>query len=214
MHAFPFLFFDLDGTLADTIGDLALAVNLTLAGLGLPPLDTQLVRGFVGQGAAVLLAQCLRAAGGEGADLDAAVRLFRRQYHEHLTDTTTLYPGVAETLEALSERRMAVITNKPYEHAERLLRHLGIRRHFELVLGHESCLRHKPDAEPALHAMRVLGARKEEVLLVGDAEYDILCARNAGVTCAAALYGFQAPEELRALRADFYLERFADLLAL
>jgi phosphoglycolate phosphatase len=214
MLPFRFLFFDLDGTLADTLGDIAVSVNLTLDRYGLPPLNLERVCSFVGQGPANLMRRSFQEQGSEPEAIDEAVTLFYKLYDEHLTDTTRLYPAVGETLASLSDHRKAVITNKPLAHAERILQRLGIRRNFETVIGYESLPQHKPSPEPILHVMREMQAAKEDVLMIGDALYDIESARNAGVRCAAALYGFQAREELLALKADYYLERFDDLITL
>ncbi len=195
------------------MGDIAASVNRTLVHYDLPKLDIPTIRSFVGEGPGVLMTKSFHASGREAAPLQESLRLFLETYDAHLLETTILYPGVEETLKALSVYRKAVITNKPFHHAERILQHFDIRRHFEIILGHDSLPQTKPAPEPVWHVLSAMGGKCEEAILIGDANYDIECARNAGVACATALYGFQSREKLLALKSDYYLEQFSDLLS-
>ncbi|MBI3693246.1 MAG: HAD hydrolase-like protein, partial [Acidobacteria bacterium] len=139
------LVFDLDGTLADSKLDLALAVNATRADVQLPPLPQEIVFSYVGNGAPTLVR---RALGEEfdDAQLERSLEFFLGYYRQHMLDNTRLYPGVAESLDRLraAGKRLAVLTNKPWRFSRDLLRGLGIGDHFGAIYGGNSFETKKP----------------------------------------------------------------------
>lgn len=201
------LLFDLDGTLADSAGDIGFSLNFTLQTLGREPLTPADVKRYVGDGVRQLLS---RSAGAlTDAEMAKALELFMPHYLEHCADTTALYPGVRETLDAFKSKSLAVVTNKPARHTEKTLKKLGIEGLFGAVVGGDSLPQRKPSPEPLWDALRRLGVSPADAVMVGDSGVDIQAARAAGVGAAGVTYGFRPKEELAG--ADFILDRFADL---
>ena len=190
------LMFDLDGTLIDSREDLATAVNLTRADLGLPALPMERVAGFVGDGAKKLLERSLR---GESADIDALAPRFYQHYREHLCDATTLYPGVAEGLACLKEKGflLALISNKPSEFCQTTLRHFGLHDLFSGVLGGDDTVRLKPHPQPIFQTLEKLGVPASNAWMIGDHRTDLEAARHARVHSGFVTYGIgtAAPEK-------------------
>lgn len=208
--------FDLDGTLVDSSRDLATAVNRALPQVlpGTPPLDVELVRGFIGEGATVLIRRCLDHIGRADVDADAVLGVFLEAYRGCLLDTTRLYPGVEEALDALGAWRepplLAVLTNKPGDMSRALVAGLGVSARFARVLGSGDGLPRKPDPAGLRALMAELGAEPRTTALVGDSRIDVLTARAAGVCAVGVGYGLD-PEGLRAACPDVVL---ADMRAL
>ena len=201
--------FDLDGTLVDTRADLTAAVNHTLEKLALPPLSTEQVCRYVGDGLETLLS---RALGLQHGDLvDNAVRLFRDYYGLHLLDRTRLYPGVRETLEHFRGKRKAIVTNKPLAFSKRILAGLEIESHFEVILGGDSTVQRKPHPEPALKVLTLTGVDPRLAAMVGDSPADIEMAKQAGLYSIGVTYGLRSAEEVRAAGPDLLLESLPEL---
>ena len=209
--AIDLLIFDLDGTLADTKLDLANAVNATRAHYGLPPLENERVYSYVGNGAPVLIRRCM---GPEfnGEQIQSALEYFLARYREHMLDTTTLYPGIRESLDRLKAEGvlMAVLTNKPVRFSEEIVKGLGIGGHFFRIYGGNSFDQKKPDPKGVDLLLAEAGVTKERALMVGDSVVDVLTARNAGIAVCGVTYGFQ-PETLFAEPPDILVERMEDL---
>jgi len=197
--------FDLDGTLVDSLADIANAVNFARAAVGYEPLSLPAVRGFVGDGMTKLLERAIP----EPAHRPQATTCFKEHYAAHLADCTRPYAGMIEALDALTARglRCAVITNKPHAFAVPILDKLGLTRFFPVVLGGDSTRTQKPSAEPFRVALEGLGAAPgdfSETLMVGDGHNDIKGARAAGVTSCAVLWGFTDEALLRGLQPDCF----------
>jgi phosphoglycolate phosphatase len=181
--------FDLDGTLVDSRADLADACNATLVAFGHAPLDVETVTRMIGEGARVLLERAFaaRQAPLPGEALDT----FLQRYDEHLTVQTRPYPGVPAMVEAAARRsRLAVLTNKPQRHSDRLLDYLGLRRFMFRVVGGDGPVPRKPDPAGLLSLADEAGARVDRTLLVGDSWVDLETARRGGVGVCLARYGF------------------------
>lgn len=182
--------FDLDGTLVDSVTDLAAAADRLVVELGGRPLTRDQVIAMVGDGAALLVARALAA-----ADLDpdtpGALARFLELYDACLLDTTVPYPGVRAALDAIDPLvPLAVVTNKPGRPAERILEALGLRSSFVEVIGGDGPWPRKPD--PAgLQSLRV-HARGGPIVLVGDSPVDAETANRAGAAFVWAAYGFGA----------------------
>lgn len=203
------LIFDLDGTLADTRGDLTDAVNNALERLELPSLSMEQVCRYVGDGVHTLLS---RALGPERRDvIDKGVRFFREYYGIHLLDQTRLYPGVRETLEYFQGKRKAIVTNKPLEFTVRILNGLEIDAHFELVLGGDSTVERKPHPEPARKVLSATGVEARLAVMVGDSPADIEMAKQAGIYSVGVTYGLRPAAILQAASPDLLLDDLREL---
>ena len=184
--------FDLDGTLVDSRRDIAESANELLATLGASPLDHDEVVRMVGEGARLLVTRVLAAAGTR-FDLDAAYARFSVIYERRLADHTRPYPGVVTGLERLADHyTLAVLTNKPQHHTDKLLEVLDLRRYFVQVLGGDTAHGRKPDPAGLLTIAGAAGAAPASTLLVGDSWVDVETARRAGCAVCFAEYGFGA----------------------
>lgn len=203
--------FDLDGTLIDSATDLAAAASALAVELGGRALTRAEVVAMVGEGAPVLVRRVLTAAGLDPAT-DGALDRFLALYDERLLDTTRLYPGIRQVLDALDPLlTLAVVTNKPRLPAERLLDALGVRPLFLEVVGGDGPLPRKPD--PAgLRSLR-LHADGGPLVLVGDSPVDAETARRAGVPFVLAAYGFGAAAFTTTAADAFVADAVADLPA-
>ncbi len=204
------LIFDLDGTLIDSKLDLALAVNAALDELGRDPLPHATIFSYVGQGAPNLIARAL----GEGATDEDCVRgleFFITYYSAHKLDNTSLYPGVRETLDALSGMPMAILTNKPVGASRGILEGMGLSDRFRFIYGGNSFERKKPDPMGVESILREFGATPSQVMFVGDSEIDILTARNAGTWVCGVTYGFGS-HMLAEYPPDILVDNLTELL--
>lgn len=182
--------FDLDGTLVDSQADLASATNALVEEFGGPRLPDAAIIAMVGEGAAVLVRRALTAAGLD-PESSGALDRFLALYDARLLDRTVAYDGIPEALDALGvEVPLSVLTNKPLRATERILEGLGLRRHFQHVVGGDSPFGRKPGPAALLHLARVTGATAADTVLVGDSPVDVATARRAGTLICLARYGF------------------------
>jgi phosphoglycolate phosphatase len=208
------LVFDLDGTLVDSSRDIAAAVGAALARVspGAPAVPFEAVLSFVGEGARLLVERSLRHA---GLDLpaDDVLPVYLDCYRERLLDTTRLYPGIADSLEALGGTTLAVLTNKPGDMSRAILDGLGVASRFARVWGAGDVPSRKPDPAGLQLLMAGLGAKPAETWMVGDSAADVGAARAAGVRVAGVTWGFH-PVALRAAGPDRLVDLPAALAAL
>jgi len=207
--------FDLDGTLADTAGDLALAIERTLADFGLPPHPQDVVQGMVGNGLKKLVERAFAEHGVTLSDADhqkAFARLLEH-YSADPFENSKLYPGVRETLETLDAAgiRCAVLTNKMDPIARSVLEGLGIAGLFKAVHGEKSGLPRKPDPASAFNLVEALGATPETTLMVGDSQVDLKTARAAGLRAVLVTYGYSTVP-VATLGADAVINHIHDLV--
>ena len=207
------LSFDLDGTLLDTLPDIAASVNRTLEAFGRPSLPLALIGTMVGDGARTLLARALGQGGaGPGAGPgDPALDFFLRDYLRHCLAETRPYPGVRETLERLGDYRLIIVTNKPRLQVDRMLDGLALRNYFALVITPDECPERKPDPAPFRMALARLALAPGEMAHIGDSPCDILGGKAAGLLTVGVTYGIGAAEEVRAAGPDYLLARFEEL---
>jgi phosphoglycolate phosphatase len=208
--------FDLDGTLLDTLPDIATALNRALIAEGYDALPLETVLEGVGRGAAVLVERMTA-----GRPVDAATRErilagFFTHYESlhHAADAAVQpFPGVRECLDQLRERgyRLAVVTNKRRDLALRSLADGGVLDAFELVVGGDTCRERKPHPEPLLHALQQMGLPVEAALMVGDSSNDVDAARAAGIPVVVVPYGYNGGEDPRTLPADAHVSGLAEL---
>jgi phosphoglycolate phosphatase len=206
--------FDLDGTLVDSSRDIAASVNATLGRVapGTAALSLEAILSFVGEGAGLLVERSLRHAG-LGLATEEVLPVYIDCYRERLLDTTRLYPGVAEALDALAGTTLAVLTNKPGDMSRTILEGLGVASRFARVRGAGDVPSRKPDPAGLLGLMSELGASAGETWMVGDAATDVLVARAAGTRVAGVTWGFH-PAALRAAAPDRVLDLPAELARL
>ncbi len=203
------LIFDLDGTLIDSVGDIADALNRALAELGLPPHTDSQVAGMIGNGVTELVRRALGLA--HEPFLPEAVNRYRAAYTQRPLGRTGLYLGVKETLAALAHVDKAVATNKPGEVSREILRKLGVADHFIAILGEDDVGRKKPDPLIVDILRGKSGASRSRTLYVGDSLVDADTADAASVDLALVTYGYADPTILRARKARHHLDRFTDL---
>jgi len=205
------LIFDLDGTLVNTLEDIAASVNYTLARLGSPLLPLDTVRQYVGDGIEMLMSRSL---GGRERRLDDAVSLYKDHHRRNLVVRSALYPSVRETLEHFKSLPLAMISNKSAEFIGPLLDGLGIGQYFKLIIGADAGLPLKPAPDAVLRILSELRVRQERAAIVGDGTSDILAGRAAGVLTCAVTYGFRSEDELRKAGPDYLIHELSELKTL
>ena len=188
--------FDLDGTLLDTLQDLANSVNYALRQYGLPEHSLDDVRRFVGNGVRLLMERAVPD-GAQHPQFEAVFATFRQHYMEHSLDTTRPYDGIVETIHELKMRgcRLAVVSNKMMAATQELVTHFFPE--IEVAIGeHEAAgIRKKPAPDTVYEALRqlglVVGGFPDDTVYVGDSDVDIATARNSGLPCISVLWGFR-----------------------
>ncbi len=214
------ILFDLDGTLIDSAPDLALAVNHMLVEIGREAVDAEVIRSWVGNGASILVQRGLSGQMQIDADLDPqlvekALAIFLAFYKKHLCVDTVTYPNVRSTLKILKAHgyKLAVVTNKPFDFIEPILKGLELEGIFELLLGGDCLEKRKPDPLPLHHACEKLGVTVEQSLMVGDSKNDILAANAANMQSVGLTYGYNYGEDINEHGPDLVFKDFADIIA-
>lgn len=194
--------FDLDGTLLDTVPDIAVAANAMLRELGRAAYTEEAIAAFVGHGTAQLVARCLPEMDTE--DLVQAQGIFRRHYTIENGRRSKLYPGVMQALEMLNDvgLPLAVVTNKPAVFTEPLLAAIGLAPFFRFAISGDSLTQKKPHPLPLLHACKLFDVAPAENLHIGDSRHDAAAARAAGCPVWLTPYGYNAGEPVRAADCD------------
>ncbi|WP_394182581.1 phosphoglycolate phosphatase [Marinomonas posidonica] len=205
---------DLDGTLVDSVPDIAAAVDAFLSEFQAPLAGEEQVRAWVGLGAAKLIEQALDWAGLSQDKHEDAYRLFLIHYHQHLTDHSKLYPNVVAILKAFKHNGVpvALITNKPSVFIKPILDKFGITEEFAWFLGGDTLDEKKPSALPLLHCSESIEAQPERCLMIGDSITDFKAAQNAGFKSALVTYGYHQGVDLKGLGADAIIDDLAELL--
>lgn len=198
---------DLDGTLLDTVPDLAVAANAMLADMGRPALDVALIRTFVGKGIARFVEKSVAASLGRApgpAELDEALVLFERCYSAVNGKHTSIYPGVFEGLKRLREMAMplACVTNKAARFTQPLLERMRLAPYFSQVVAGDTLPRKKPDPLPLMHVCEQLGIAPAQMLMIGDSANDAEAARSAGCPVFCVDYGYSEGRDVRELDID------------
>lgn len=203
------IIFDLDGTLVDSNADLVASVNHVRGQCGLSPLDDGLIREMIGDGAEMLVRRALGDHASE-AMVQEGLRRFLGYYREHMLDQTCLYPGVVETLDALAECKLAVLTNKPWRFSCLMLEGLGIYDRFAAIYGGNSFSEKKPHPVGIHRILSDTGSRAPGTWMVGDSSVDVLTGRNAGVHTCGVTYGYAA-HSFERHPPDVEIDAFAEL---
>ena len=216
MNSFSTYIFDLDGTLLDTLGDLAASVNYALRAHGMPEHSIDDVRRFVGNGVRKLMERAVPDGAGNPR-FDETFATFRQYYMAHSLDTTRPYEGIPETLAALKARgcHLAVVSNKMMAATQELCRHF-FPDTIEVAIGEDEAagIRRKPAPDTVFTAIKALGVGKEDAVYVGDSDVDIQTARNAGLPCISVLWGFRDRDFLISHGAQTFITHPAELLSL
>ena len=211
--------FDLDGTLVDSVPDLAWCIDRTMPRFGIPPRGEALVRDWVGDGVQRLVERALTGESDTQADpgtLREACAVFLELYGVHGRDRSRVYPGVRDGLAELRAHgaSLVCITNKPHAPAVRLLAHLALLDSFDLVLGGDSLARRKPDPLPLLHACSELGVAVGRSVFVGDSLNDVAAARAAGMRVVCVSYGYNHGRDISEAAPDAVVDSLEELAAL
>lgn len=207
--------FDLDGTVADTLADLAAAVNYALTRRGLKPYPVEAYRQFVGNGVDNLMKTVLK----EHATPEAVAQMkadFTAYYADHCLDYTKDYPGMADLLKSLDDRgfKTAVISNKPDRFVPGILQKLYPDHSFSPAWGQQPDIPRKPAPDALLKAIELCGVTKDETLYVGDSNVDVVFAHNAGVKVCGVSWGFRGAQELKEAGADVIVSDAEEILHL
>lgn len=222
-HKFPLaaraIVFDLDGTLLDTLPDLARAANLMLADLGRPQVSEPEVRAFIGDGAARLVKRVLTGdwqREPEAALFEHAMPIFNHHYREGVARETRPFPGVIEGLDAFRAKGfpLGCITNKPEIFTLPLLAETGLAPYFDLVVSGDVLPRKKPDPMPITYACGYFSARPERVVLIGDSINDRKAAHEAGCAALGVTYGYVPSGDVRSLGFDAIVDSLKEAVNL
>lgn len=204
--------FDLDGTLLDTLGDLAEGVNFALRKNGLKEIPKEKVRGYVGNGAKLLIS---RSTGTGFSDplFEKCYSDFREYYFNHLSVRTKPYEGISEVLKTLKDRdlKTAILSNKP-DPATKALSEIYFGSLIDIAQGEKPEINKKPSPDGVYAILSELKVKKEEAVYVGDSEVDIQTAKNSGLNCISCSWGFKEREFLVENGASVIADKPADIL--
>lgn len=205
--------FDLDGTLLDTLQDLAAAVNFALRKNGMEEHSIDDIRRFVGNGVRKLIERAVPD-GSKNPRIDEVFADFRSYYMQHSLDTTKPYDGITEILQELKQRgcKMAVVSNKMMAATQELVAHFFPE--IEVAIGENEAegIRKKPAPDMVFEALNRLGAEAESAVYIGDSDVDIQTAKNAGVPCISVLWGFRNRKFLLEHGAQRFIEKPSEII--
>lgn len=214
MKNIKMIIFDLDGTLVNTLEDLAVSTNEALKLYGYQEHSIEAYRHFVGNGIYKLIERALPKDSRTEETVNLLKEAFITYYDAHLTDYTNPYEGIEEMLEKLKEEgiQLAVVTNKPHVQALRVVEACFKPGTFMQVVGQQDGVPHKPDPTVIRKMLDTYGLVEEEVLYIGDSDVDMQTARNAKLRGIGVAWGFRGEEELRENGAYAVLEKAEELL--
>jgi phosphoglycolate phosphatase len=213
---FRAVIFDLDGTLLDTLEDIADAMNSVLEARGYPAYETDAYRYFVGDGVNMLIKRALPGEKLDDEIIAELVKAYREAYGIYWKIKTQPYEGVPEMLDMLTARKLklAVLSNKPDDFTKRCVRELLSRWTFHIVLGYQDGISAKPDSAGALQIAEQFGIPSGDILFLGDTSVDMKTAVAAGMYPVGALWGFRSEAELISSGANKVIERPQEILTL
>jgi len=208
--------FDFDGTLLDTLQDLAESVNSVLSRSGFPEHSLEAYRHFVGEGIEELARRVLPEGHRDEATITKTLTDVRQEYRQRWPNHTRPYEGIPELLDALTARRvkMAIVTNKPDDSTRTMAARLLPRWKFDVIVGATTEMPRKPDPKGALEASRLLRLSPEAILYVGDSDIDMKTANAAGMYAVGVLWGFRSADELIKNGAKVLIRKPLELLEL
>ncbi len=209
MRKISLIVYDFDGTLVDTLFDIADSVNLTLADLSLSQLPRETIRKYVGKGVEHLMAQTLNDT--DFTDIPRAVSLFKKHYSENLVNHTDFYPHGREILEHFKNKKQAICSNKPEDFVHRILESLNGLHSFDAIIGGDSVKSKKPDPEGMNFILERLNVSADEAVLIGDSPVDIETGKRAGVYTCVVNYGLGFAEEIATAKPDCSIDCLSEL---
>ncbi|MDR3071757.1 MAG: HAD-IA family hydrolase [Endomicrobium sp.] len=193
---FDFLIYDLDGTLVDSLRDITSSVNFVREDSGLDFLSLNQVRSYIGSGINALMSKAMPNDRGEDCKLNA-VEMFKSHYVQHLLDATVVFDGVKEMLDALKDKKKAVLTNKEEIYAREILKKLGIIDNFLEVWGGNTIGVRKPDPKTVLEIAKLTNSELSKSVMIGDSANDFLVAKAAGIASIAVTYGYCDVDQIK-----------------
>ncbi|GAB6981831.1 HAD family hydrolase [Prevotella dentasini] len=204
--------FDLDGTLLNTLTDLATSTNYALRWAGMSERSVEEVRMFVGNGVRKLMERAVPG-GLDNPRFEETYNKFREYYMAHSLDTTSPYDGIMELLEELKRRgkNIAIVSNKFYAATQELARYF-FPDTVSVAIGEREGIRKKPAPDTVMEALRQLGVSGKDAVYVGDSDVDVMTARNSGLPCISVLWGFRDKEFLTSHGADCFVEKPSEIL--
>jgi phosphoglycolate phosphatase len=207
--------FDLDGTLLDTLNDLASSCNYALRENNMPERSIEEVRQFVGNGVKKLMERAIPG-GLTNPRFDDTYALFRQHYLKHNLDTTKPYPGIMDLLAELRQhgKHIAVVSNKFYAATQELCLHFFGNALVPVAIGERENIRKKPAPDTVIEALRQLGVSKDNAVYIGDSDVDVMTAQNTGIPCISVLWGFRDKDFLIAHGATTFVEKPEEILSL
>lgn len=209
MKYIDLIIFDLDGTLVDSRDDIANAVNFTLKKIGLKEKSISEISSYIGTGIEDLIGKSL--GNKQEVLLTRALSVFEKYYRKHSADNSVLYPNVKEILEYFKNKRKVIVTNRNYEFALIALNKLGIYDYFENVVGGDDVGCMKPSSCPLDISMNRLNTNKEEAIIVGDMDIDIVAGKKAGIITCGVTYGIGKKEDIIKAKPDFIIDDIINL---
>jgi phosphoglycolate phosphatase len=210
---------DLDGTLVDSVPDLAYCVDEMMLQLGRKPHGEQRVRDWVGNGVERLVKRAL-VSGLDGEpdaeDFQRAYPIFLGLYADNTSKRSVLYPGIREGIEMLRHAgyKLGCVTNKAAQFTEPLLKDLGVYDKFSIVISGDTLPSKKPDPAPLLHAAAFFGCQPENALMIGDSVSDVKAARAAGFQVVCMSYGYNHGVDIRQAKPDAVIDSLVDIFPL
>ncbi|HEX8521855.1 MAG TPA: HAD family hydrolase [Tepidisphaeraceae bacterium] len=210
------LLFDLDGTLLDTLEDLADATNRALAVHGFPPHPVDAFRHLVGDGALMLITRALPEDRRDPKTIDALLTTYKQEYAKNWYAKTTLYPGIADLLDQLTSRnlKLAVLSNKPHEFTTQCVSRFLSKWNWSVVLGQTNKIPRKPSPAGAIEVARRMNTPVQNFLYIGDTRTDMQTATAANMFPVGVLWGFRDREELQSSGARAIISHPSQLLTL
>ena len=188
------VFFDLDGTLIDSVPDVHLCLSAALNRVGRDPLSVAEVKSMVGGGARIMVEKALSQTGGiaSGDQVDEVVSSFISEYRAHPTRLTKVYPGGYEVLDKLVEQEigLAVCTNKPRATADPVMQELDLQKYFPLVCYGDEITHQKPDGRHIEYMLKQMNLTPDQVVMIGDSHNDVRAAHEAGVRSITVSFGY------------------------
>lgn len=212
MKEYSTYIFDLDGTLLNTLNDLAASTNYALRTMGFPERTIEEVRRFVGNGVALLIRRAVPEGTAEEVT-ERTLSVFRAHYLDHGLDTTEPYEGIHELLSELKRRgkNVAVVSNKFYDATRQLCRHF-FPDTVSVAIGERKGIDKKPAPDTVVEALHELGVTADGAVYIGDSDVDVMTAKNSGIPCISVLWGFRDKDFLIQSGAREFAEKPEDIL--
>lgn len=209
---FKVAIFDLDGTLLNTLDDLANACNYALNKFNFPIHEVDKYKTFIGNGIYKLVERAIPEGKKDYETVTIVLKVFNEYYNEHMMDMTKPYDGIIELLDKLSINgiKLAVVSNKKHDFTIEIVNKY-FEEKFDIVFGHRDNYKEKPDPASVLEVIEAFNVSKEECIYIGDSNVDIITARNAGVKSIGVSWGFRGKEELAREGADYLANNVVEL---